>query len=176
MHPLVELAKRTVEELARTGLKPDPPEPGQPELSSLPEEFLNTSAGVFVSIKKHGDLRGCIGTFQPVSDNIALETVRNAMAASTKDPRFSPIKEDELPDLTFSVDVLTAPEPVSGPDELDPARYGVIISCDIRRGLLLPDLDGVDTVEEQMRIAMMKAGIEPEEGIKIERFEVKRYR
>ena len=172
MHPLVELAKRTVEELARTGRKPDPPdEPG-----SLPEEFLTTSAGVFVSIKKLGDLRGCIGTFQPISDNIAQETVRNAMAASTKDPRFSPIKEDELQDLTFSVDVLTAPEPVSGPDELDPRRYGVIISSGMRRGLLLPDLDGVDTVEEQMSIAMKKAGIVPDEDIKLERFEVKRYR
>ncbi len=150
MHPLVELAKRTVEELARTGRKPDPPdEPG-----SLPEEFLTTSAGVFVSIKKLGDLRGCIGTFQPISDNIAQETVRNAMAASTKDPRISPIKEDEL----------------------DPRRYGVIISSGMRRGLLLPDLDGVDTVEEQMSIAMKKAGIVPDEDIKLERFEVKRYR
>ncbi len=172
MHPLVELAKRTVEELARTGRKPGPPEPG----SSLPEEFFNDRAGVFVCIKKQGDLRGCIGTFQPTSDNIAQETVRNAIAASTKDPRFSPIKEDELPLLTFSVDVLTAPEPVSSPDELDPGRYGVIVTSGLRRGLLLPDLDGVDTVEEQMSIAMMKARIEPDEDIKIERFEVRRYR
>ncbi len=169
MHPLVELARRTVHEHVRTDISPSP--------EGIADEFMDNRAGVFVSIKKKGRLRGCIGTFQPVFENIAMETVRNAVAASTKDPRFPPVTEDELPDLVFSVDVLTSPEPVSSPDELDPGRFGVIVSCGFRRGLLLPDLDGVDTVEEQLSIAMQKAGIEPEdEGISLERFEVKRYR
>ena len=169
MHPVVELAMRTVHEHVRTGATPSP--------EGLPGEFMDNKAGVFVSIKKQGRLRGCIGTFQPTSENIAQETIRNAIAASTKDPRFPPVTEDELPDLVFSVDVLTSPEPVESPDELDPKRYGVIVSCGFRRGLLLPDLDGVDTIDEQINIAMMKAGIEhDEEGIRLERFEVKRYR
>ena len=169
MHPLVELAQRTIHEHVRTG--------SSPGAEGLSGEFMEGRAGVFVSIKKLGHLRGCIGTFQPMSESIAQETIRNAVAASTKDPRFPPVTEDELPDLTYSVDVLTSPEPISSPDELDPARFGVIVSCGFRRGLLLPALEGVDTVEEQLSIAMMKAGIEPEEeGISLERFEVKRYR
>ena len=171
MHPLVELAKHTVWYLAQTGKKPQSPEP-----DSLPEEFFKERAGVFVSIKKKGNLRGCIGTFQPTSDNIIQETVRNAISASTKDPRFGPITEDELSALTFSVDVLTAPEPIDSPQELDPSRYGVIVTSGTRRGLLLPALDGVDTIEEQMSIVLQKAGIEPDEDIKLERFEVKRYK
>jgi len=169
MHPLVELARRTVHEHVRKDSSPSP--------EGIADEFMDNRAGVFVCIKKQGRLRGCIGTFQPVSENIAMETVKNAVAASTKDPRFPPVTEDELPDLVFSVDVLTSPEPVASQDELDPGRFGVIVSCGVRRGLLLPDLDGVDTVQEQLSIAMMKAGIEPgQEGITLERFEVKRYR
>ena len=161
MHPIVELAKKAVEEYARTGSAPAP--------EGLPEEFMDQSSGVFVSIKKKGGLRGCIGTFLPTSENLAEETVKNALAASTSDPRFPPVSEDELEELDYSVDVLSRPEPVKGPEDLDPERYG--------RGLLLPDLEGVDTVEEQLRIAMMKAGMDPsEDDVIIERFEVKRYR
>lgn len=169
MHPAVDLARAAVEEHVRTGQMIEP--------EDIPEEFINAKAGVFVSIKIQGKLRGCIGTFLPVTENIAHEIVKNALAASSKDPRFSPVTEEELQELTYSVDVLSSPEAVSSHDELDPGRYGVIVSHGIRRGLLLPDLEGVDTVQEQLRIAMMKAGIEPDEdGIKIERFEVKRYR
>ncbi len=169
MHPLVELAMRTVHEHVCLGSSLSP--------EGIAGEFMDNRAGVFVCIKKQGRLRGCIGTFQPTSENIAMETVKNAVAASTKDPRFPPVTEDELPDLEFSVDVLTCPEPVASPDELDPGRFGVIVTCGARRGLLLPDLDGVDTVQEQLSIAMQKAGIEPEDGgIILERFEVKRYR
>jgi hypothetical protein len=173
MHPLVKLAKSTVEKKARSLSLPD-----KENIKSLPEEFITEAAGVFVCIKKKGHLRGCIGTFAPTTDNIALEIIRNAVSASTKDPRFAPITEDELPDLEYSVDVLTSPEPVDNPDHLDPKRYGVIVSCgQFKRGLLLPDLDGVDTIEDQLGIAMSKADIEPEEeDIMIERFEVKRYK
>jgi AmmeMemoRadiSam system protein A len=169
MHPIVRLAKKAVEEYARTGRAPSP--------EGLPEEFMNQSAGVFVSIKKKGGLRGCIGTFLPTTENLAEETVKNALSASTSDPRFPPVSEDELEELDYSVDVLTSPEPVKGPEDLDPKRYGIIVTKGFRRGLLLPDLDGVDTVDEQLRIAMMKAGMDPsEDDVIIERFEVKRYR
>ena len=168
MHPLVELAKRTVEAVAR-GKKPPKPE--------LPEEYKDARSGVFVSLKMHGDLRGCIGTFLPVEKDIASEIVRNAIAASTEDPRFEPVIESELGEITYSVDVLSPPEPVDSLDELDPKRYGVIVSKGHRRGLLLPDLEGVDTVQRQLEIAMMKAGLVPGvDDVSIQRFEVRRYK
>lgn len=167
MHPLVELARKTVEAIARGEKAPAP---------ELPSEFRGMRSGVFVSLKKHGDLRGCIGTFLPVEKDIASEIVRNAVAASTEDPRFSPVREDELPEISYSVDVLSPPEPVSSLDELDPRRYGVIVSRGRRRGLLLPDLEGVDTVKQQIEIAMMKAGLVPGvDEVEVQRFEVNRY-
>ncbi|MFC1770061.1 AmmeMemoRadiSam system protein A [Nitrospirota bacterium] len=170
MHPLVRLAKSTVEAYVK-GLK-------RPDVTSFNEEPFTSTAGVFVSLKKHGALRGCIGTFSPVTDNVAQETVRNAIAASSQDPRFPAVIEDELNELDYSVDVLSAPETIVSRDELDPKRYGVIVSLGGRRGLLLPDLEGVDSVEEQLGITMSKAGIPLYEAdnIKIEKFEVKRYR
>lgn len=173
MHPLVHLAKETIEKYVRHG--------SLPKTVSLPEgldeEFTTRKAGVFVSLKINGDLRGCIGTFSPVADSIVEEVIRNAVAASTQDPRFPPVSAGELDVIDYSVDVLTTPEPVGAPSELDPKRYGIIIRSGVRRGLLLPDLEGVETVEEQMRITMMKAGIPPgETNLEIERFEVKRYR
>lgn len=168
MHPLVELARKTVEAIAGGGKPPKP---------ELPAEFDGVRSGVFVSLKKHGDLRGCIGTFMPVEKDIASEIVRNAVAASTEDPRFEPVDESELGEITYSVDVLSPPEPVRNPAELDPRRYGVIVSKGQRRGLLLPDLEGVDTVEKQIEIAMMKAGLVPSvDEVSIQRFEVKRYK
>lgn len=142
----------------------------------VPDEFAARRAGVFVSLKKHGQLRGCIGTIEPVQDSIIEEISENAVSAAIRDPRFYPVQPDELAELDISVDILTAPEPVGSLDGLDPKKYGVIVSSGGRRGLLLPDLEGIDTASEQVAIARQKAGIGPEETVKLERFEVIRYR
>lgn len=165
--PYVALARRAVEEYVRRGKVLRAPEP-------LPEG-LERAAGVFCSIHRGGQLRGCIGTTEPTRANIALEIISNAMSAATRDPRFEPVEEDELDDLVLSVDVLSEPEPISGPDELDPKRYGVIVTRGARVGLLLPDLDGIDTTGEQIRIARRKAGIGESEPVELARFEVTRY-
>ena len=141
----------------------------------LPEEMTRTRAGVFVSIHKHGKLRGCIGTILPTTENVAEEIINNAISASTRDPRFDPIEPKELSRLEINVDVLGAPEPIESPDQLDVKRYGVIVSKGRKRGLLLPDLDGVDTVEQQVEIAARKGGIRPDDKYKLERFEVIRH-
>ncbi len=167
MHDLLALAKKSVETFVVSKKTIAPPE--------LLSHELSEKAGVFVCLKKNGTLRGCIGTFMPVTENIAQETIRNAVAAATQDPRFPPVTEEELPEIEYSVDILSAPERVTDMDELDPQRYGVIVTCGQKKGLLLPDLDGVKTVEEQIRIARMKAGIMPTEDIEIFRFAVKRY-
>ncbi|NLW55277.1 MAG: AmmeMemoRadiSam system protein A [Firmicutes bacterium] len=164
--PLVQLARRTVENhLLGTE--------EEIELSLPPE--AQKPAGVFVSIKKHGNLRGCIGTIFPTQPSAAEEIRHNAIAAAFQDPRFDPVQVDELDDLVYSVDLLQAPEPISGPEELDPERYGVIVRRGGRTGLLLPNLEGVDTVEKQIAIAKQKAGIGPKEEVEMERFEVIRY-
>jgi AmmeMemoRadiSam system protein A len=168
MHAIVELARRSVEEFVRNGKTVSLHEP-------LPAE-MRAKAGVFVCIKKHGELRGCIGTFLPCCDNVAAETVRNAISAAIQDPRFRPVAADELDQLSYSVDVLSPPEKVQDLSELDPKEFGVIVSCGNRRGLLLPDLEGVDSVEEQLRITRMKAGIMPDEEVEIFRFRVERYK
>ena len=142
----------------------------------LPPEMKERRAGVFVSLHKDGRLRGCIGTIQPVRICVAEEIIDNAISASTRDPRFSPVRAEELSSLEISVDVLSEPEEIASRDELDVKRYGVIVSKGSRRGLLLPNLDGVDTVDEQISIALRKAGIsEREKGITLERFEVVRH-
>ena len=164
--PLVVLARETAEAYAR-GEKPrDKPD--------LPPE-ARTRAGVFVSIKKHGQLRGCIGTVSPVRRNVAEEIRANAIAASAQDPRFEPVEADELGDLVYSVDVLGPAEPAAGLEDLDPRRYGVIVRRGGRQGLLLPNLEGIETAEEQVAIARRKAGIGPGEEVQMERFEVIRY-
>jgi len=136
---------------------------------------MKQRAGVFVSIKKHGELRGCIGTFMATKANVAEEIVANAISSATQDPRFVPVEDYELGDLEYSVDILTEPEPVFGIDQLDPRKYGVIVECGYRRGLLLPDLAGVDKVEDQIEICRAKAGISPQEPIKLYRFRVERF-
>lgn len=173
MHGLARLAKKAVEAYVRDGevLKPS----GETSAGLAGE--TSGRAGVFVSLKREGQLRGCIGTIQPVTESIAEETVRNAIAAASEDPRFSPVEESELDELDYSVDVLGPAEEVPDASGLDPRRFGVIVSKGPRKGLLLPDLEGVDTVEEQLRIAMMKAGIsQADKDVKIYRFEVNRYR
>ena len=168
MHPLVKLAKDTIEEYTRTGKKT--------ALTDDPGNEMSEKAGVFVSLKKQGELRGCIGTFQPTTESVAEEIIQNAVSSATQDPRFSPVTEDELGEIEYSVDVLSAPEKVAGKEDLDPRKYGVIVKSGDYKGLLLPDLEGVDTVDAQVNIAAMKAGISLSEDIELYRFEVKRYK
>jgi len=167
MSPLVRLARQTVETYVKEGKTPEPKE-------LTPE--MRERAGVFVSIHKFGELRGCIGTFEPVEKNVAAETIANAISSATRDPRFPPVAPNELKDLDYSVDVLTLPEPVKSQDELDPKRYGVIVESGWQRGLLLPDLEGVDSVDYQIDICRQKAGIATDEPVKLYRFQVKRYK
>ena len=166
--PYVRLAWETVESWVL-----DRKTPGVPDWATA--EMKQNRAGVFVSIHKDGKLRGCIGTFLPTRECIAKEIISNAVSASTRDPRFDPIGPEELKWLEINVDVLSTPEPIGGKEELDVKRYGVIVSSGSRRGLLLPDLDGVDTVDEQVDIARRKAGIREQDPITLERFEVVRH-
>ena len=167
--PWVKLARLSLETFVRTGKRLDTLPDG------LPDEMTARTAGAFVSLHAHGQLRGCIGTTGPTTQNVAWEIVQNAVSACSRDPRFVPVREDELDSLEYSVDVLGEPEAISSPAELDVKRYGVIVSCGGRRGLLLPDLDGVDTVEQQIDIARQKGGIGPRERYTLERFEVVRH-
>ena len=167
MSPLTRLARETVETYVKEGRTPQPEE-------LTPE--MREKAGVFVSIHKFGELRGCIGTFEATEKNVAEETMANAINSATRDPRFPPVAPNELEDLTYKVDVLTPPEPVESQDELDPKKYGVIVESGYSRGLLLPDLEGVDSVDRQIDICRQKAGIAPGEPVKLYRFEVKRYK
>jgi AmmeMemoRadiSam system protein A len=168
MEKPAELARRSVEEFVRTGSNIPTPKELSPEMKE--------KAGVFICIKKKGDLRGCLGTFMPCTENVADEIIKNAIAAATTDPRFEPVNEEELGDLEYTVDVLSSPEKISDLSELDPKKYGVIVVHGSRKGLLLPNLDGVDSVEEQLRIAKMKAWINPDDKVEIFRFMVIRYR
>ena len=165
----VRLARYSVESYVTTGKPATLP-------GELPQDMLNRQAGVFVSLKKHGNLRGCIGTIAPVTGSVAAEILRNGISACSEDPRFDPVRPDELRELVYSVDVLAPPEPIESEAQLDVKRYGVIVSAGRRRGLLLPNLEGVDTVEEQVSIARQKAGIRPDEKITLERFEVVRHK
>ena len=167
--PYVRLARVTLENYIRTGRIIDVPE-------DLPVEMTRDKAGVFVSIKKHGQLRGCIGTILPTMNSIASEIIQNAISAGTKDPRFEAIEEEELDNLIYSVDILMAPEDISSKEELDVSKYGVILKSGYRSGLLLPNLEGVDTVDEQIEITLGKAGIRKDEKYNMQRFEVIRHK
>lgn len=166
--PYVRLARQSLETYVKTGEYASRPE-------NLPNEMLNARAGVFVSLKKDGILRGCIGTILPVTHCVADEIIQNAVSAGTSDPRFNPVREDELDELIYDVDVLSSPEPIDSPDQLNVKRYGVIVTKGGRRGLLLPNLDGVDSVDDQISIAKQKAGIKEYESVQLERFEVIRH-
>ena len=174
-HPLVKLARETIESYVRHDQVPDP----------LPESELTAemkeAGGAFVSIKKGGQLRGCIGTIEPRQANVAEEVIQNAISAATRDPRFSPIGLEELDELEISVDVLAAPEPIESVEQLDPKRYGLIVQSledPLKRGLLLPDLPSIRTAEEQFHhTKVYKAGItDDEEPVQMYRFEVVRYK
>lgn len=168
VHPLVLLAREAIKTYLEKG-----------KVLRLPDVLTNEMReknGVFVSLKIKGRLRGCIGTFEPSCSNVAEEVIHNAISSATKDPRFMPVTLSELEDVNISVDVLTTPEPIKSVNELDPEKYGVIVKSSYRKGLLLPAIEGVDTVEEQIEIARRKAGISSEEQIELFRFEVRRFK
>ncbi|HEY9059924.1 MAG TPA: AmmeMemoRadiSam system protein A [Pseudobacteroides sp.] len=169
MDPYVNIAKNALEAYVRDKKIIDVPD-------GLPDEMVQNAAGTFVSIKKGGELRGCIGTISPTRPNIAQEIIYNAISSGTQDPRFDEVDERELNSLTYSVDVLREPEPIQSMDQLDVKRYGVIVRSGRRSGLLLPNLEGVDTPLEQVSIALQKAGINPRSEFSLERFEVIRHK
>ena len=164
----VRLARETIEKYI-----------GRRERNTVPDwapaEMKERKAGVFVSIHKDGRLRGCIGTILPVRKSVAEEIICNAVSAATGDPRFDPVRPEELDKLEINVDVLSTPEKIGSRNELDVKRYGVIVSSGTKRGLLLPDLEGIDTVDEQVDIAMRKGGISSRDKTTLERFEVIRH-
>lgn len=169
LQDLPQLARQVVETFVRTGQPPAPPASGL-------DAFRQQQAGVFVTLKTgNGHLRGCIGTIAPVCANVIEETIQNAVSAASRDPRFRPVQPQELSDLDYSVSVLHPPEQIYSIEALDPRKYGVIVACQGRRGLLLPDLEGINTVEEQVRHAMHKGGIFPTETIELYRFQVDKY-
>jgi len=184
MHSLLELTKRAVENYVKKKEIISVPE-------NFPEEFLKRKTGVFVTIMKNGNLRGCIGTYLPLRENIAQEVIFNAISAASEDWRFGPIKEEELPYLSYTVYLLKEPKLVRDLKELNPKKYGIIVKTlpisekenvilnghfVPKTGLLLPDLEGVDTIEKQILIACQKAGIDPEkEKFLIYKFEVEKY-
>ena len=166
------LARKSLEHTVknRSDLKLSPD-----ELASLPDEMKNKRAGTFVSLHKNGQLRGCVGTISATTKSVADEIIQNAISAGLHDNRFEPVAEEELPWLTYKVDILGDAEDIDSPNELDVKRYGVIVTSGRKRGLLLPNLEGVDTVGEQIAIARRKAGISEKEKITLQRFEVIRH-
>ena len=167
-HPLVELAREAIKKYLENR-----------EVLKTPDSLtadMKEQHGVFVSLKMHGMLRGCIGTFEPSTSCVAEEVIHNAISSATRDSRFMPVTLSELTDIVISVDVLTSPEPVKSVSDLDPGRYGVLVKSGYKRGLLLPDIEGVDTTDKQIEIAKGKAGIGAREPVDLFRFEVKRYK
>ena len=186
MHSLNELAKSAVENYIEKKEIISPP-------GDFPQEYLIRKAGIFITLKKERELRACMGTYLPTQRNIAQEVIRNAIIAATEDYRFGPIKKDEIPLLSYSVYILEEPKLIEDKSELDPKKYGILVKTapiapsgeidvsfnghfPFKSGLLLPDLEGIDTVEQQIAIACQKGGINPrEEKIVIYRFSVEKY-
>jgi AmmeMemoRadiSam system protein A len=168
-HPLVQLARLTIATYVRDRRKLKP--------ADAPAPIEDGPAGVFVTIHtaSTGELRGCIGTITPTEDVLAQEVISNAIAAATRDPRFPPVRPAELDDLAIDVSVLYPPEPIDSPEQLDVKQYGVIVERGHRRGLLLPDIPGIDDVATQVSYARMKAGIGPKEEMELFRFRVEKY-
>ena len=167
-HPLVQLARAAVEAMVR--------EHRALTAAEAPVPIEMEPAGAFVTIHTaKGELRGCIGTIEPTQGELADEVIQNAISAATRDPRFPPVRPDELPGLVIDVSLLYPPEPIESPDQLDPRRYGVIVQRGGRRGLLLPDLPGIDDATTQVAYARQKASIGPDEPVKLFRFRVDKY-
>jgi len=165
---ITNLARRAVVEYIVSGNEVEVDEDELPEI-------LKKEAGVFVTLKKNGELRGCMGTFRPVQKNAAYEIISNAMTAAENDPRFPEVDKSEFDEIVISVDILSEAEEVDDKSELDPSKYGILVKGGHQTGLLLPDLEGVDTAEEQVNIARRKAGLRPDDKIDIFRFSVKRF-
>lgn len=173
MSPHCQLAKNAVKNYLETGQLIEPPK-------GLPENFYKGRAGVFVTIENNGKLRGCIGTYLPTKENIAKEIISNAIAAATQDYRFTPIAPEELNNLSFTVSILSEPEPIENFNKLDLKKYGLIVKCidsPQKCGLLLPDIEGVDSAEQQFSICCAKGGINPEKDtVAFFRFKVEKYK
>ncbi len=170
-HPLVKLAAEAVEAFVRERRTIAPP----PDLFERHPQAARR-AGAFVCLKARGQLRGCIGTTEPTRETLAVEIIENAVAAATRDPRFAPVSPDELLELAITVDVLSAPEPVADGAQLDHRRYGVIVRAGSRHGVLLPDIEHINSVHEQLVTVRLKADIGHDEQVELFRFEVERYR
>jgi len=164
----LSLAREAVERYVLEEVNPEP-------ASETPRELLG-KAGVFVTLRLRGRLRGCIGTLIPTRPTIAHEIIANAIAAATADPRFFPVEAADLPDLDYEVDIVEPLEPVADEGQLDPRLYGVVVEAGERRGVLLPDLEGVETVPQQIVIASAKAGISGDQLVRLYRFKVRRFR
>ncbi len=170
-HPLVRLAAEAIQAFVVEQRVLDPPES---LFAQVPE--AHDPAGAFVSLKRGGQLRGCIGSTAPTRPTLAAEVINSAIRAATRDPRFPAVDRVELDDLVVSVDILRAPVPIHHLSELDPRRYGVIVRSGLKQGVLLPDIEGIDSVMDQVAVARDKAGLTPEEVAEFFRFEVTRYR
>ncbi len=165
---ITDLARKAVEEYIVSGRE------AEIEEEELPE-ILKRKAGVFVTLKKGGKLRGCMGTFKPVQKNAAYEIISNAMTAAENDPRFPEVEKEELNEISISVDILSEPEAVRNKSELDPKKYGILVKGGHQTGLLLPDLEGIETAEKQLNIAKRKAGLAEDTEVEIYRFTVSRF-
>jgi len=165
---ITDLARRAVEEYIVSGREAEIVEKELPEI-------LKREAGVFVTLKKDGKLRGCMGTFKPVQKNAAYEIISNAMTAAENDPRFPEVEKEELNEISISVDILSEPESVRDKSELDPKKYGILVKGGHQTGLLLPDLEGIETAEKQLNIAKRKAGLREDADVEIYRFTVSRF-
>jgi len=165
---ITDLARRAVEDYIINGTEVEIREDELPQI-------LKEKAGVFVTLKKNNKLRGCMGTFRPVQKNAAYEIVNNAMTAAENDPRFPEVNKEELNDIKISVDILSEPEHVRDKTELSPGKYGILVKGGHQTGLLLPDLEGIETAEKQLNIAKRKAGLKEDAEVEIYRFTVSRF-
>lgn len=206
MNPHVSLAKLAVENYIKEKKVIKPPE-------DLPKDFLTKKSGVFITIEKQGQLRGCIGTYLPTKENIAKEVIQNAIAAAAEDYRFGPLQKEELPELSYTVYIINTPELIKNMTDLNPKKYGIIVKTlpisfprpigpastrsrgergspegaagtDVmfnghtppKSGLLLPDLNGIETIEEQVSLACQKGKINPQtENIIVYKFTVEKF-
>jgi len=173
MNQYINLAKFSISHYLKTGEVPEIPR-------DLPDEIIARRAGVFVCFKRNGELRGCIGTFTPVYENIAQEIIQNTISAATQDPRFLPVSLSELDEITVAIDILSEPEKLEDEEinKLNPKKFGILVKSEdgLRSGLLLPNLEGVNTIEKQVSIACQKAGIDHyAENFCLYKFTVERY-
>jgi len=157
-----ELGRRAIDTYLRTRRLIEPPDP-------VPAHLQLPSA-VFVTLRKHGELRGCVGSVRPTEPTAARELIRYVVASAVRDPRFDPVRLDEVADLTIKVQLLDPAEPITDISALDPTTYGIIVRWGDRQALLLPGLEGIDTPEQQILAVCEKAGIDRHAPLVLERF------